>query len=84
MASNAMYACVTCRVGGKNPYPACTNQGHEVIYFGKRITIPKKNNTRAWKRIEKGEYAWDRRKRHRANHRQGYSRYEKPEIDLGG
>lgn len=26
-------------------------------------SAPKKNNNRAWKRIEKGEYLWDRRRK---------------------
>lgn len=83
MPSNGMYACVTCRVGGKNPYPACYNNGHEVLYFGKRVTIPKKNNVRAWKRIEKGEYLWDRRKAKKGS-RHVMRRESIPGVDLGG
>ena len=30
--------------------------------MGTRWCAPKKNNNRAWKRIERGEYMWDRRK----------------------
>lgn len=62
MASNYMYVCLDCRIGGKNPYPKCEAEGHRVKSFGTRITVPKKNNSRAWKRIERGEILWDRRK----------------------
>ena len=57
-----MYVCVTCRVGGKGIYPNCSRDGHDVRMWGKRTTIPKKNNKRAWKRIENGELLWNRRK----------------------
>lgn len=57
-----MYVCTDCRVGGKGIYPLCLRDEHNVLCFGRKITVPKKNNTRAWKRIEKGETLWDRRK----------------------
>jgi len=62
MPSNSMIVCVTCRVGGKGSYPACVRGGHDIRLWGKHVTVPKRNNTRAWKRIEKGEVRWDRRK----------------------
>ena len=62
MPSNGMYVCLDCRVGGKGLFPACVRDNHRTMYFGTRITVPKKNNDRAWKRIENGELLWNRRK----------------------
>lgn len=30
-----------------------------MLYMGKRWRCPKKNNTKAWKLIEAGQYLWD-------------------------
>lgn len=62
MPSNGMTVCLDCRVGSKGVRPHCLRDSHKTLSFGTRITVPKKNNARAWKRIEKGEYLWDRRK----------------------
>jgi len=82
MPSNGMYACVDCRIGGKNPYPKCTGEGHKVLFFGRKITIPKKRDDGAWRRIANGEYYWDRRKVRKIKNRQGWR--QSPEVDLGG
>lgn len=48
--------CVKCRVATRTTLTC----GHEPTYrFGPRWRPPKKNNDKAWKRIERGEYLWD-------------------------
>jgi len=32
-----------------------------MTYLGRKIRIPKKNNVRMWKRMERGELRWDRK-----------------------
>lgn len=61
MTSNSMHACLNCRVGNKSG-GKCTLCGEQMICFGKHITLPKKNDKRAWRRIAKGEKRWNRRK----------------------
>jgi hypothetical protein len=41
------------------------------INFGTRITVPKKSDKRAWKRVLNGEKFWDRRKRRRHANKHG-------------
>lgn len=47
---------------------------------------PKRNNNRAWKRIEKGEWLWDRRRLRRgiANHYTDEAWLPKPNYDGKG
>ena len=79
MPSNNMYVCLDCRKGGKSLMPACRD--HRTLCLGKHITVPKHNNKRAWKRLEKGEIRWDRRKaRHFYN---PYKFYRKPNMKPG-
>lgn len=57
-----MYACTTCRAGSKTHRPACVSKGHHVVQMGKRLTIPKKNNVKAWNKIRNGDLYWDDKK----------------------
>lgn len=60
MASNhTTTVCIPCRnvIG----YGLCPECGAERVTVYK-WSAPKKNNDRAWKRIEKGEWLWDRRR----------------------
>lgn len=72
MASSGVYVCLDCRVGGKGLYPACVRGNHRTEFIGKKISIPKKNNVRAWKRMEDGEWLWNRRKSRRLRCRGGW------------
>lgn len=78
MASNCMVVCPKCRVGRKsNAASSCPRCHTPELNFGKRTTLPKKNNRKAWKRIASGEFLWDRR---RVRNGYGYG----PNADLGG
>lgn len=70
MPSNSMYACTDCRIGGKNPYPACVAAEHNIVFLGSKISVPKKNNDRAWRRIIDGDKKWNHRKSRRRNTRE--------------
>lgn len=58
MPSNAVYACVTCRVANKGG--AC-GRGHEMRYMGARWRAPRKNDKKAWQRVADGDLLWDDR-----------------------
>ena len=60
MPSNKTYICVKCRFATKHG-GSCPSCGEPTLYMG-NWSPPKKNNRRAWKRIGKGEYLWDRRR----------------------
>lgn len=61
MASKSTWVCVPCRHVSKDR-AVCVCCGADMHNAGKRWSAPKKNNDRAWKRIEKGEWLWDRRR----------------------
>lgn len=70
MPSNSKYAkaCPECYLGA-GLSDKCSKCGGEtkLVYFGTKITVPKKNDKRAWKRVFNGEKLWDRRKVKRAH-----------------
>lgn len=59
MPSHATNVCVQCRhvtkIGAGCP------AGHELRYMGRHWRAPKKDNDAAWKRIEAGDFLWDKR-----------------------
>jgi len=58
-SNHTTHVCVPCRnVIGWGPCPECG----EPRVLKNRWSAPRKNNDRAWKRIEKGEWLWDRRR----------------------
>ncbi len=65
MPSNRTYVCVPCRTAKKGYTENCLSCGGPLIMKYK-WKAPKKNNDRMWKRIEKGEWYWDRRRIRRA------------------
>lgn len=56
----------------------CHDTNHQKIWKGWRWRIPKKNNDRAWKMIEKGLYLWDAKavKRKLMRQKRRRNRYE--------
>lgn len=60
MASNITFVCVPCRYARKGS-PVCERCGGTMIARA-RWSAPSKNNDRAWKRIERGEWLWSRRR----------------------
>lgn len=70
--------CIPCR----NPQARtdgdshCLKCGSETVHRSLAYwSPPKKNNIRAWKRIAKGEWLWDRRRVLRAERRHSYGWY---------
>ena len=69
------HVCIPCRnVVGYGLCPECGAERKSVS----RWSAPKKNNDRAWRRIEKGEWLWDRRRvaRSRGKGRDTYKTWE--------
>lgn len=60
MPSNYTYVCVPCRWVSKQTATCPTCKGSCVSKY--KWSAPRKNNDRAWKRIENGEWLWDRRR----------------------
>jgi hypothetical protein len=63
---NLKHVCVACRRVHKHPF-ACEH-GPSVIYPS-RWRAPRKNDTKAWKRITAGDIWWDNRSKSRAAER---------------
>lgn len=61
MPHNTTAVCVPCRYARKG-YGPCERCGGPMQYPGRKWSAPKSNNDRAWKRIENGEWLWDRRR----------------------
>ncbi len=59
--SNYTWVCVSCRFVSKS-ITVCPHCHDGMLCAGKKWSAPKKNNDRAWKRIENGEWLWDRRR----------------------
>ena len=73
------HVCIPCRnVIGWGLCPECGGERVTVA----RWSAPKKNNDRAWKRIEKGEWLWDRRRVRRAE-RQPWTWFSPPTHKKG-
>jgi hypothetical protein len=78
------HVCIPCRnVIGWGLCPECGGERVTVA----RWSAPKKNNDRAWKRIEKGEWLWDRRrvvrsKRTNGRIRDTFTRWETRKIEI--
>lgn len=53
--------CIPCRLYDAG-YEACRECGGEVVTPPRKWSPPQRKNKRAWKRIEKGEWLWDRRR----------------------
>jgi hypothetical protein len=64
MPSNGKTAmvCPECYLGTNHSVCKICGTESKVLYFGTKITVPKKNDKRAWKRVLSGEWFWDRRK----------------------
>lgn len=79
MPSNPKYVCVPCRTVFKQTV-VCPSCGGSMQYVGPKWCPPKKNNDRAWKRVEKGEWNCDRRRvrRHNDNHYSDDAWLERP------
>lgn len=60
MPSNSKYVCVPCRLVFKQTH-ICPTCGESMKYVHPDWRAPKRNNNRAWRRVEKGEWLWDRR-----------------------
>ena len=57
-----MYVCIPCRETIHTEYPNCSRCGAPLVQSPYRWSPPRRNDTRAWKRIAKGEWLWDRRR----------------------
>lgn len=64
-SNHYLYVCVPCRSVSKD-FSKCQTCGEPCV-LKSRWSPPKKTNGRAWKRIEKGEWLWDRRRVRRHN-----------------
>jgi len=79
-SNHYVHVCIPCRntVG----YGLCQFCGAERIVKA-RWSAPTKNNDRAWKRIENGEWLWDRRRVRRNPQRMNFSRFTSPHDKPG-
>lgn len=80
MPSNYTTVCVPCRwvSKGNSQCPICKGP----VRLFSRISFPKKNNDRAWKRIERGEVKWNRRKTRRRDTRDTVTKFEYEKIPV--
>ena len=77
-----MAVCVPCRdVSAADP---CVKCGEATVRAPYKWSPPRKNNDRAWKRIAKGEWLWDRRRVYRAKKhtRDTYTTYETRRVEV--
>lgn len=83
-SNHYMYVCVPCRnvIGHTKACPEC-GKDRELTY---KWSPPKKNNDRAWKRIAKGEWLWDRRRVYRnryfRNRQDTVTKYDHEDIEV--
>lgn len=81
MPSNSMYACVACRRGGKVG-GSCPRCGDPMTEFGPRITLPKKNNDKAWNKIKSGNLYWDDKKVAKKPYRSTWVSYNLEQLKI--
>ena len=74
MPHNCVSVCVTCRRAEKQGGDNCAKCGNPMTDMGPRWCAPKATNSKAWRRIAKGEWWWDRRRIRRIDARTPYER----------
>lgn len=75
MPSKGTSVCVECRRAQKTAgHVLCGKCGQEMTWMGTKWIAPKATNSKAWRRIAKGEWWWDRRRIRRVDARTPYRR----------